>query len=97
MILHITSAEAWAEAQGTGQHAPPMLAADGFLHFCTPSQLDYVLGKHFAGRTNLVMLHVDPAKLDDLRWETSVPGRDAFPHLYGPLPVAAVMRAEPIP
>lgn len=73
-----------------------MLAQDGFLHLCTPAQLGYVLGRHFAGRTNLVLLHIDPAGLDDLRWEISEPGRDAFPHLYGPLPVAAVLRAEPV-
>ena len=95
-LLHITSAEAWAEAQRSGLHAPSMLAQDGFLHLCTPAQLGYVLGRHFAGRTGLVLLHIDPAQLDDLRWEISEPGRDAFPHLYGPLPVAAVLRAEPV-
>jgi uncharacterized protein (DUF952 family) len=95
-VLHITSAEAWTEALQSGQHAPPMLAQDGFLHLCTPAQLDYVLGRHFAGRTGLVLLHIDSAMLGDLRWEVSEPGRDAFPHLYGPLPVAAVMRVGPI-
>ncbi len=95
-LLHVTSAEAWAEAQRSGLHAPPMLAQDGFLHLCTPAQLDYVLGRHFVGRTGLVLLHLDPAQLADLRWEVSEPGRDAFPHLYGPLPVAAVIRAEPL-
>ena len=95
-LLHVTSAEAWAEAQQSGLHAPPMLAQDGFLHLCTPAQLRYVLDRHFAGRTGLVLLHIDPGKLGDLRWENSEPGRDAFPHLYGPLPVAAVLRAEPV-
>jgi len=95
-LLHVTSAEAWAEAKRSGLHAPPMLEQDGFLHLCTAEQLAYVLGRHFAGRTGLVLLHLDPAKLHDLRWEISEPGRDAFPHLYGPLPVAAVIRAEPV-
>lgn len=94
-LLHVTAAEAWAEAQQSGLHAPPMLAQDGFLHLCTPAQLRYVLDRHFAGRTGL-MLHIDPAQLGDLRWENSEPGRDPFPHLYGPLPVAAVLRAEPV-
>lgn len=95
-LLHVTSIEAWDAAQRSGLHDPPMLAQDGFLHLCTAAQLAYVLGKHFAGRTGLTLLHVDASKLDDLRWEVSEPGRDAFPHLYGPLPVAAVIRAEPI-
>ena len=95
-LLHVTSAEAWAEARRSGLHAPPVLAQDGFLHLCTPAQLRYVLDRHFAGRTGLVLLHLDPAQLGDLRWENSEPGRDPFPHLYGPLPVAAVLRAEPV-
>jgi uncharacterized protein (DUF952 family) len=95
-LLHVTSAESWAEAQRSGLHAPPMLAQDGFLHLCTVAQLDYVLGRHFSGRTGLVLLYLDPALLKDLRWEISEPDRDAFPHLYGPLPVAAVLRAEPV-
>jgi uncharacterized protein (DUF952 family) len=95
-LLHVTSAKSWAEAQRSGVHAPQMLAQDGFLHLCTAAQLEYVLGRHFAGRIGLVLLHLDPALLGDLRWEMSEPGRDAFPHLYGPLPVAAVLRAEPL-
>jgi len=95
-LLHITSAEAWTEAGQSGVYAPSMLEQDGFLHLCTASQLGYVLGRHFAGRTGLVLLHVDPAQLDDLRWEISEPGHDAFPHLYGPLAVTAVIRAEPL-
>ena len=95
-LLHVTSADAWAEAQRSGLHASPMLVQDGFLHLCTPAQLDYVLGRHFAGWTGLVLLHIDPAKLDDLQWEVSEPGRDPFPHLYGPLPADAVLRAEPV-
>jgi len=96
ILLHVTSAEAWAEAERTGVHAPAMLAKNGCLHLGTPAQLGYVLGRHFAGQTGLVLLHIDQAKLGDLRWETSEPGREAFPHLYGPLPVAAVVQAEPV-
>jgi len=91
ILLHVTSAEDWAEAEQTGVHAPPMLGQDGFLHLCTSAQLGYVLGRHFAGRTGLVLLHIAQAELGDLRWKNSEPGRDEFPHLYGPLPVSAVV------
>jgi len=93
-ILHVTTLADWAAAQASGLHAPAMLAADGFLHFCTAAQLDYVLGKHFAGRTGLVLLTCDPAQVGDLRWEESVPGQPPFPHVYGPLPVAAVLNTR---
>jgi len=31
-------------------------------------------------------LHIDPAQVEDLRWEISEPGHNAFPHVDGPLP-----------
>jgi uncharacterized protein (DUF952 family) len=49
----------------------------------------------FAGRTDVVLLHVDPMLLHaPVRWETGVatdPSSMIFPHLYGPLPVRAVV------
>jgi uncharacterized protein (DUF952 family) len=54
-----------------------------------------------AGRTDLVLLHVDPRRLGSpVRWEPGVvtdPESMLFPHLYGPLPVAAVIDARPYP
>lgn len=96
-LLHIAAEDEWAAARRSGTYAPPALARDGFLHLCTPAQLPFVLERHFAGRTGLVLLHLDLARLGDVRWEHSEPGRDPFPHLYGSLPVAAVLRAEPVP
>ena len=43
-----------------------------------------------------MLLAVDPARLADLRWE---PSRDdaLFPHLYGPLELDAVTKADRLP
>ena len=95
-LLHVATEDAWTEARRSGTYAPPALAQDGFLHLCTPAQLAFVLNLFFAGRTGLVLLHLDPGQLGDVRWERSEPGRDPFPHLYGSLPAAAVLRAEPL-
>ena len=91
VLLHVCSAGAWAD----GDYAPPELARDGFLHLCTPVQLGFVLGRHFAGRGGLVALRVDAARVGAmLRWERSEPDQDPFPHLYGPIPAAAIMGVE---
>lgn len=82
-LLHVTTAAAWA----AGPPSPPQ---DGFLHLCTPAQLAFVLDRHFAGQSGLVVLHMDAASLADVRWEASEPGMDPFPHLYGPLPEGAI-------
>jgi uncharacterized protein (DUF952 family) len=70
---------------------------DGFIHFSTAAQLEETAAKHFAGQNGLVLLRLDSQKLGDtLKWEASRGGA-LFPHLYGPLDVGAVSRADPLP
>lgn len=84
-LLHVTTAAGWLHLQ-QDQALPPA----PFWHLCTTAQLPFVLAQHFAGQTGLVILHLDPARLHDVRWEMSEPGMDPFPHLYGPLLASAV-------
>src|SRR5262249_16399139 len=53
--------------------------------------------KYFAGAEDLMLIAVDADALGDaLKWELSRDG-DLFPHLYGELPLAAVLWARPLP
>lgn len=95
-LLHVLPVAAWRAAGDP--YAPPGLARDGFVHLCTLDQLAFVLARHFAGQADLVALHLDPALLGSpVRWEASEPGMAPFPHLYGPIPRAAVLRVVAIP
>lgn len=70
---------------------------DGFIHFSTATQVRESAAKHRAGIPDLLLLTVETAVLGAaLRWEKSRGGQD-FPHLYGPLPVARVVRVEALP
>ena len=89
-LLHVITADAWAAG-------PPATPEGGFLHLCTPAQLPFVLARHFAGHLGLVVLHVEPGALEDVRWEASEAGMDPFPHLYGPLPASAIRRVMRLP
>ncbi|MGX7729774.1 DUF952 domain-containing protein [Rhodococcus sp. 2H158] len=93
-LVHICARADWERAQRSGALTPESLAAQGFVHLSTPEQVHLPANRLFAGRTDLVLLHIDPARLaDEVRSEPGVPGDPAgmvFPHLYGPLPVAAV-------
>ena len=77
-----------AEGKFTGA---PVDLADGYIHLSTADQLAGTLEKHFAGRSGLVVAEIDLALLGDtVRWETSRGGA-LFPHVYGPLPIAAMI------
>jgi uncharacterized protein (DUF952 family) len=73
----------------------PADLADGFIHLSTASQVEGTLAKHYEGRTDLILAAVDLGALGDaVRWEESRGGQ-MFPHLYGTLPMSAVIGAGP--
>lgn len=81
----------WEAARASGAYAGSALdLADGYIHLSTGAQLAETARKHYAGRRDLVLAEVDlPVLGDTLKFEPSR-GGDLFPHIYGPLPFAAV-------
>lgn len=97
-IFKIIAQPDWEAARPTGRFdGAPVDIADGYIHFSTAAQVEETAARHFAGRTDLMLLAVDPAPLGAaLRWEPSRGGA-LFPHLYAPLPVTAVLWARALP
>lgn len=85
-------ADQWAQFQADGVfHGAPVDIADGYIHLSATDQLQGTLDKHFAGQTGLVIAEVDLSALGDLvKWEESRGGA-LFPHIYGALPMEAVI------
>ena len=97
LIYKILSVADWEAAQRAGRfEGSADDRRDGFIHFSDGEQAVGTARKHFAGQSDLMLLAVDPARLADLRWERS---RDdaLFPHLYGPLELDAVTKADRLP
>lgn len=67
----------------------------GYIHLSTAAQLEGTLAKHYAGQTDLHLAAVDlDALAETVKWE---PARDdEFPHIYGPLPLDAVIAYGPL-
>jgi len=88
----ILTAEQWASFQRNGLfHGAPVDIADGYIHMSTSDQLTETFAKHFAGQANLTIAEIDLSLFgDELKWEVSRGGA-LFPHLYAPLPMAAVV------
>ena len=91
LIYHMCRRGEWREAEAAGTYAGSSQdRADGFMHFSTAAQIIESAARHRAGQDGLVLLAVDAEKLEEgLKWEAARGGA-LFPHLYGPLPVAAV-------
>jgi uncharacterized protein (DUF952 family) len=87
----------WRAAELSGRYTGSADdARDGFLHFSTAAQLRATAAKHRRGEADLVLVEVDAARLGAaLRWEAAAGGSrpGLFPHLYGVLPMAAVLSA----
>ncbi|MFJ5488545.1 DUF952 domain-containing protein [Hansschlegelia beijingensis] len=98
VIYKIAPSSLWAEAERIGRFAgAPVDHADGYIHFSTAEQARETAAKHFAGQQELLLVAVDAAALGtDLKWEPSRGGA-LFPHLYGELPLSAVIWAKPLP
>jgi uncharacterized protein (DUF952 family) len=95
VLVHLCPSDEWSLARTRGALRTESLANDGFIHLSTPEQVHLPANRLFRGRDDLVLLHIDPDRLDaPIHWEPGVatdPESMLFPHLYGALPVDAVI------
>ncbi len=97
-VYKIVASEIWQAAHEKGVFEGAGIDLnDGFIHLSTAAQSVKTAELYFAGQTGLTLVAVDTAKLGEaLVFE---PSRDnaLFPHLYGALPLSAVIWAKPLP
>jgi len=101
LIHTLVGAADWRDAEALSEYRGSTNdRRDGFLHFSTSDQVRSSAAKHRHGVPDLLLVSVDAAALGDaLRWEAAAGGSrpGLFPHLYGPLPLAAVRAVVPLP
>jgi uncharacterized protein (DUF952 family) len=100
-LLHITDRASWLAAESDGRYTMSTrgktLAEVGFIHCCSSQpQLrvvaEFLYGAPADADADLVVLIIDSDRLDSpVRLEEAVPGGEEFPHIYGPVPVGAVV------
>lgn len=95
-IFKIVPMALWAEAELAGRFSgSPADLQDGFIHFSTATQVRETAAKHFAAKSDLLLVAVNGEALP-VHWEPSRGGQ-LFPHLYGDLPLTAVKWTAPLP
>jgi glutathione S-transferase len=102
-IFHLAIDTDWIDALSTdGRYRRSTLGRHlddiGFVHCSFANQLQATADRFYAGRRDVLLLAIDPARLDaPVRIEPAPGTGERFPHVYGPIPVEAVLWAEPVP
>jgi len=93
-IFHLADPGDWETR--TDVYEPAAFPSDGFIHCSTASQLSAVARNVYPGRTDLVLLTIDPDLLDEgaLVYE-DLYGHGEFPHIYTRLRLDAIVATEP--
>jgi uncharacterized protein (DUF952 family) len=98
ILYHITSEREAREAQRSGEYTPAAFEREGFIHCSYPSQVLATANRIFHGKKDLVLLEIDPSVLTCRIVDENLEGGSVlFPHIYGKLPMRAVMKIHPFP
>jgi uncharacterized protein (DUF952 family) len=94
-IYHLALQAEWNEAVARGgpyerSTIGRSLEDEGFIHCSHEQQVEQTARLYYAGRDDVVVLTIDTSRLDA---EVKVEG--GFPHIYGPLPLDAVVDVRP--
>lgn len=96
-IFRITDRSSWNEALQEGTFLGE-LERDGFIHFSNASQVIQVANQLYSGQSDLLLLAVARSSVQPHLQDEDLYGLgETYPHLYAPLPIAAVEAAIPFP
>ena len=91
-IFHFAYPDAWQRAQSGTHYAPDDFVEVGFIHAATSEQIPGVVERHLRGHGRRLQLTLDCAAIADvLQWEWSNDSGDLYPHVFGPIPLTAVL------
>ncbi|HEX4902126.1 MAG TPA: DUF952 domain-containing protein [Acidimicrobiales bacterium] len=101
-LFHLALAPEWERARHAGSYdrstIDRSLAEEGFIHCSFAEQVQATADRFYRGRGDVVLLRIDPHRLDAPVREEVAPGTgQAFPHVYGPIDLVAVEAADPVP
>ena len=99
-LYHLALRSEWEEARTAGAYRRSTLGASldevGFIHASDASQLHGTAARYYGEVVDpLVVLVIEPSRLGCEVVLEAVPGGQRFPHIYGPIPLDAVVETRP--
>jgi uncharacterized protein (DUF952 family) len=100
-LYHIALADDWAAARASGEYTVSTrgrtLAEEGFIHCSFAEQVEATADRFYRDVTDAVVLRIDPGRLPSrVVVEDLIGSGERFPHVYGPIPVSAVVDVRPL-
>jgi len=101
-LYHLALRCEWQAARAVGEYRRSSrglaLEQVGFIHASYSHQVPATFARFYRDAGPVMLLSIDPARLEQagvpVRAEPAPESGELFPHLYGPLPLAAVRLAE---
>jgi glutathione S-transferase len=96
-IYHLAVAAEWVASEGEYRRSTLGQSLDevGYVHCATAAQVQGVADLFYRGRDDVVLLTIDPERVGaPVRYEEV--GGEKFPHVYGPVPIKAVVSVTPL-
>jgi uncharacterized protein (DUF952 family) len=100
LLLHLAPSERWRAWPAGQPYLPAEYERDGFVHCTAGDELLLRVANHHYQATpgKFVLLVIDQQLLTaPVRWEAPPDGlAPAFPHIYGPIDLAAIVAVRPV-
>jgi len=93
-IYHICTEGSWEEQSNSKEYIHDSLKGEGFIHFSEEHQIEGVLERYFTDQTDLLILTIEPSKIDEKVQYDKAPNDEDYPHIYGPINKAAIIKIE---
>ena len=98
-LFHLALKGDWEQAQDFGTYQwstrGMRLTEVGFIHCSWQEQVPKTFERFYADAGEIVLLEIDPIRLNSPLRADAIPTGELFPHLYGPLPIEAVRSITP--
>ena len=98
-LFHLALKGDWEQAQDSGTYQwstrGMRLTEVGFIHCSWQEQVPKTFERFYADAGEIVLLEIDPTRLNSPLRADAIPTGELFPHLYGPLPIEAVRSISP--